>query len=178
MKKRLFRVAILTVNLTALFSMTVYAAEPSAPHPSSLNPTDRAFILKAEQDNLAELQTIKLAQKKSKNTAVQTTIQQYWADHTQASNQLKQLLPQLGLTVPTTLDAKHQATYHKLAVLSGKQFDKAFAKAQAQDHQQDVAAFKHELAQAKNPQVKQYAETMLPVLQKHLLAAKSLESKV
>ena len=46
-----------------------------------------------------------------------------------------------------------------------------------QEHRKDVGEFKREQQSAKNPEIKQYVDQTLPVLQQHLQMAEKLSSK-
>ena len=75
-------------------------------------------------------------------------------DHSKANDQLKQLASQKGVSLPTSLDAKDQATKDRLSKLQGAAFDKAYMKDMVMDHKKDVAEFKHESMAAKTPDLK------------------------
>src|SRR5579885_1631540 len=49
-------------------------------------------------------------------------------DHTKANDQLKQIATSKGITLPTSLNAKDQATYDRLSKLNGAEFDAAYMK--------------------------------------------------
>ena len=63
----------------------------------------------------------------------------------------------------------------KLKGLSGRDFDKEFARVMVEDHQKDIAEFKKE-ADGGHGAVQQLAAQTLPTLEKHLQMAKSLSS--
>jgi putative membrane protein len=69
-----------------------------------------------------------------------------------------------------------KATYAKLKMLSGATFDRSLAKSMVKNHQDDIKEYKKE--SSKRDAAGQLAKETLPVLQKHLRAAQSLEKQV
>jgi putative membrane protein len=59
--------------------------------------------------------------------------------------------------------------------LKGAAFDKKYIQEMVAGHTKALAMYKKEAADAKDPAIKSYAETAVPVLEKHLAAAKELE---
>jgi putative membrane protein len=99
-------------------------------------------------------------------------------DHGKASDELKQLAQQKGLTLPADLDPKHKALRDRLAKLNGADFDKAYASEMVKDHRKDVADFKRQANAAKDPDLKSWAGKTLPTLEEHLKQAQDMEGQV
>jgi len=135
---------------------------------------DKKFVKDAAIGGMAEVELGKLAAEKGSSEAVKQFGQKMVDDHTKANDQLKQLASKEGITIPDTLDSKHQSRVDKLAKLSGPKFDKAYVKDAVKDHEKDVSEFKNEAQYGSDPNVKQFASSTLPVLQEHLTAAKDL----
>jgi len=74
------------------------------------------------------------------------------------------------LTAPSP---KQKADYDKMAKAQGAAFDKAFAEHMVMDHKKDISDYKR--AANKNDEAGQYAKESLPVLEKHLQTAESLQ---
>jgi putative membrane protein len=144
----------------------------------NISAADRAFVRKAAQGGLAEVQLGQLATEKASSPEVKQFGQRMVDDHSKANDELKQLAQQKGITVPDKLDAKDAATKARLEKLSGKQFDRAYMKDMVMDHTKDVTEFKHESRMAKDPQVKEFASQTTPTLEDHLKEAKSIAPKV
>jgi putative membrane protein len=144
---------------------------------SNLSKADQQFMVKAAQGGMAEVQMAQLAAQNSSSDAIKDYAQRMIQDHTQANNQLMALAAQKGVTLPTTLDSKQQATYDKLSKLTGANFDKAYIKAAGINaHTQQAALFQHEAQKGQDPDVKAFAAQVLPIVQDHLQMAKSLQS--
>jgi len=64
--------------------------------------------------------------------------------------------------------------YDHLSKMNGAQFDKAFAQGMVKDHKEDIAKYQKE-AKGKGA-LAGFAQQTLPVLQKHLQTAQSLQN--
>ena len=155
--------------------MSLGAAAQASSSGSQLSASDKAFMDKAAQGGMAEIELGQLATQKGRSEQVKQFGQKMVDDHTKANDQLKQVASQEGVTLPTGLDAKDEATKDKLSKLSGTQFDKAYMKDMVNDHKEDVAEFQKEAQNGKDPAVKNFAQQTLPVLQEHLQMAQQDE---
>ncbi len=135
--------------------------------------SDKQFIRKAAEDDVAEVQVAQLAQQKASDNNLKQMAQHLMSDHQQNEQQLKQIAQQQGVTWPTQPDKRDKAKYDRLSKLNGQQFDKAFIREQVKDHKKDVAIFQRESQDAKDQTVKQYASQTLPTLQQHLQMVES-----
>jgi len=81
----------------------------------------------------------------------------------------------VDISVPASLDSKHQSRVDKLSKLSGGEFDRAYIKDQLKDQQQDVRDFQQAAEYGSNPAVKTFASKTLPMLQEHLSLVKDLD---
>ena len=97
-------------------------------------------------------------------------------DHTNDFSQLNATAQQANLTVPTAIDAQNDKTLIKpMEKLKGAAFDHRYVQAMVTGHTKAIAVYKKEAQAAQNPALKSYAEQALPVLEKHLDGAKTLE---
>jgi putative membrane protein len=149
-------------------------AQGAQPMPTTLSSADRRFVDMAAQSGLAEVQVAQLADTKSDNAAVKQFADRMVTDHSKANAQLMQIAAGLGVTPPTGPDASDAAAMQKLQGLTGAQFDRMYIRAQVQDHVKAVALFRTEAKGGQNPQLKQFAQQTLPILQDHLQMARAL----
>lgn len=133
----------------------------------------QAFIVKAIEGNLAEVQMGALAQQKGTSDGVKSFGQMLQQDHTAANQQASAAAAAVGVTPPTEPNKKQKADYAKMSKLSGAAFDSAFAKHMADDHKKEIGVYQKQ-AKRQDGQVSQYAAGALPTLQKHLETAQSL----
>ena len=140
---------------------------------SAADKASQKFITEAIQANLAEIQVGKLAQQKGQSEDVKSFGQMLVSDHSDANQKAMQVANELGVTPPNEPNAKQKATYDRLSKLTGAAFDRQFAKGMVADHKKDIKAFEKE--SKKNDAAGQFAQQTLPVLQKHLQTAESLQ---
>jgi putative membrane protein len=139
---------------------------------------DKNFMNKAAQGGLAEVQLGQLAQQNASSSAVKQFGEKMVSDHTQANQQLMSVAQQKGVTPPSDLDTHDKNTKDRLSKLQGAEFDKAYMQNMVKDHEKDVAEFKKEAQNGKDPDVKAFAQKTLPTLEQHLQMARSVASQV
>jgi putative membrane protein len=166
-----------TTFCTFLACWAVLAHQESS-HSSRRNVVDEAFARKAAQGGMAEVRLGELAEEKASADVVKRFGKRMVEDHTKANDELKQAASKEGITLPTDLDPKDQATYDSLAKLSGGAFDRAYARDMVRDHQQDITEFRKEANTGKRDTIKTFAAEALPTLQDHLKEARQIEQKV
>jgi putative membrane protein len=142
-----------------------------------LNREDQRFVKEAGAGGLAEVDLSKIAQK-SGNPEVKNFADHMVQDHSKANQELVTIASSLGIDVPKALDAEHQRLSQKLAGLHGKALDEEYMRAMVEDHNKAVMLFQAEDRPDQNPELKQFAQKTLPILQTHQKMAQELSRKV
>ena len=163
-------VACLAAALLA--SVTLGAQSP----PSAKG--DQAFADKAAVAGMAEVELGKMATQQGSNAKVKSFGQTMVTDHTKSGDELKSIAKAKNITLPTTLDATHQATRDKLAKLSGAEFDRAYMDAMVMGHQTVASEMTTEANGGTDPQLKAFAAKTLPTVQMHLKMAQDIQKEV
>jgi putative membrane protein len=99
-------------------------------------------------------------------------------DHNDALQKLVDLMKKNGIPQPKGLPEERSEAVKKMQGLSGAAFDREFVNMMVTDHQKAVDAFRHAAATAQNVDVRDYAKSMLPTLEKHLKDAQDLQHKI
>src|SRR2546421_2399819 len=144
---------------------------------SGLASSDRKFVMDAGMGGMEEVEMGRVAVQNGASAEVKQFGQRMIDDHTKAGEQLKQVAAQKGITLPTALDAKHQAEVAKLSKLTGAEFDRAYMSMMVKDHKQDLKEFQDEANRGHDADVKGFASTTLPTLQEHLRMAEDVNSR-
>jgi len=165
----------LCIAITGLLVSIAGAQQNTA---NRMTSADNSFVTKAAQGGMAEVQLGNLAQQKASNPQVKEFGQRMVTDHTKANDELKSLVASKGITLPTSLDSKDQATMDRLSKLNGAAFDRAYMEDMVKDHKEDVSEFKREADHGSDPDVKAFASKTLPVLQEHLQLAETTVNQV
>jgi putative membrane protein len=129
---------------------------------------DIRFAKEAAMINMAEVKLGGLAVDRGSSAFVKKFGQMMQHDHTAAQNELKQLAADNKITLPTKLDAKHQAVYNKLARLKGAAFDRAYKAEMMKGHKEALNKFRLEAKNGQDAEIKAYAARNAPIVQTHL----------
>ncbi len=140
--------------------------------------SDKHFLVKAAEGGMTEVELGQIAQKNGSSPEVKEFGARMVTDHSKADGELKSLAQQKGVTIPTKLDAKHQAMVDHLTKLKGEDFDRAYVKDMTEDHQKDVAEFQKASTSAKDPDVQAFATKTLTVVKEHLVDVQNLQTKL
>jgi putative membrane protein len=167
---------------TSPSQQTTPGSQPGmAPMDQTTNPdtqmTDKAFVRKALQGGMAEVQLGQLALQKSSNDDVKQFAQKMVDDHTKLGDEMKQVAQQLSVKVPDSPSGKDKSTMSKMQALNGDEFDKAYIKDMVKDHQQDEKDFKTEANNTTNPALKQVASQGAQVISEHLQMIEQIAQK-
>jgi putative membrane protein len=147
-------------------------------HGSGRMTSDMKFAMAAAVGGMEEVQLGQIAAQKGASDEVRQFGQHMVDDHTKANQDLMQVASSKSLTLPTALDAKHQADVQKLSAMSGDAFDREYVKMMVKDHKKDVAEFQKESMHGSDADVKSFATRTLPTLQEHLQMIQRINDKM
>ena len=138
--------------------------------------TDQQFVDFAAQTDMVEANLGQLAGNVGESQQVKDYGQMLTTDHTNDYQQLSNAAKQANLNVPNAIDTEHnKKMIDPFQKLKGAAFDRKYAHEMVSGHEQAIQIYKKEAEGAQNDAIKTYAQTALPVLEKHLSAAKDLE---
>ncbi len=129
---------------------------------------DKAFVRKALEGGMAEVQLGQLAADKGSSDDVKQFGQTMVTDHTKLGDQMKVVAQQMGVTPPASVSKKDKELMTKLQGLSGTEFDNAYIVAMVKDHKKDADEFKSEAQQTQNPALQQVTQQGEQVIDRHL----------
>jgi putative membrane protein len=153
------------------------ASNPNSSTSANANP-DQDFINKAAQGNRAEIELGQLVAGKSKDPSVKQFAQMMVKDHTDALSKLQLVAQSKNLTLPDSMPDDAKDLESRLSKEQGKQLNKDYMAGMVEDHQKDVQEFQDATQTLKDPEIKQWATSTLPTLEKHLSKAKQIDAKV
>ena len=156
-----------------ILSLAITVALTSFHYPFKIE-ADKAFMIKATQGNLGEVDAAKLALQQSTSDSVKAFAQMMIDDHTSAQTELAAIAKNENVPLPDSTDDAHRMFKQRLMQVSGKTFDSAYMQAQVQDHVKTIAMFQAEAKNGLDAQTKAYANKLLPKLQMHLQHAQSV----
>jgi putative membrane protein len=145
---------------------------------SSADTGDNKFALEAASGGLTEVALGKLASQKAVSSKVKDFGQMMVTDHSQANDKLMAIAKSKNINLPATPNADDQKTIDELSKKSGADFDKAYVDDMVSDHKKDISKFKDASKNCKDANLKSFATTTLPTLQKHLDAINAIKSSM
>ena len=152
----------------ALMAVGLLLSIPCAKAETTVSMADTRFILAAAQGGMTEVELGELAATNGMRDDVKNFGHMMVKDHTAINDDLKALAAQKGVTLPDSLDAKHQAMVDKLTALTGSEFDDAYIAGMIKAHQKDAKAFKAETAATQDADIKSFLDKSIPVVEAHL----------
>jgi putative membrane protein len=174
MKKSFF---VLTV-VACLAAFNFASSPAAAAEKSTVSTADTAFVMKAAQGGMTEVQLGQLAADKGTSQDVKDFGSKMVTDHGKANDELKSISSSKGITVPDKLDTKHQAMVDKLNGMSGAAFDKAYVHAMVAAHKKDDALFTKEASSGQDADVKAFAAKIDETVKMHLSMIQDIQSKM
>ena len=135
---------------------------------------DKAFVSKALQGGLTEVQLGQLTLQKSENPQVKEFAQKMIDDHTRLGEQMKPVAKQLNVSIPDQPSKKDRKLISQMQSLSGTAYDQAYVKDMVKDHKQDLSDFQAEASNGSDPTVKDAATQGSKVIAQHLQMAQQL----
>jgi putative membrane protein len=135
------------------------------------------YLAQAASSDMFEIQSGQLAQQMSQNPAVQSFASMIITDHTQSTQMLTSAAAAARVAAPPpTLLPPQQAMLDQLrSAGSGAAFDQAFQQIQIQAHQQALMLHQNYAQSGDVPQLRTTAGQIIPVVQRHLAMAQSLQ---
>ena len=139
-----------------------------------LDRKDRKFIESAAEGGMSEVQMGQLAQGKATDPNVKSFAGMLVDQHTASNNELTKLANEKGVELPAAPKHSQRRDIEKMGKKSGSTFDRDYVRYEVKDHKKDIKEFEKAARDAKDPDVKAWAEKTLPTLREHLAAAEKL----
>lgn len=135
---------------------------------------DTAFYRALAEGGMSEVDLAKLAEQKTEDPKIKDFAAMMVQDHSAANEKLAALAASKRVPVPRTLGTSQMGTKSRLESLQGESFDKSYIKSQVKAHEDTVALLEKEISSGQDPDARTFAESVLPTVQHHLEAARSL----
>jgi putative membrane protein len=171
---------IMRLSIVCCFAAALFGSGGLRAQNKSSDTTARYFIIQASIGNLLEIALGRLAAQQAVDPEVKAFAGRMIADHTQAQAQLMGLVKSRGFQIPeSALDPPVEDPM--LKNLRGKDFDRVYVHMMASSHGQTVQLFESYAITGADPEVKAFAQKVLPVIKEHLASitgiAKNLDSE-
>lgn len=161
-------------RLTTLLSVVLFTATTLIAVPAHAK-SDEAFMKDAAHAGAAEIEASKLAQTKAKSADVKAFADSMITDHTRVAEELKALAAKKNVKLPEGPSVKQKAELKLIDAGDNDKFDERYAKHFGVNaHKDTIKLFEDAANNAKDPEVKAWAEKTLPGLKHHLEMAQAL----
>lgn len=130
----------------------------------------KTYVEQASMSDLFEIQSSRLALKKTKDQHISSFAKMMIRDHGQSTAKLKSTVAHehLALKLPTTLDAEHEKMLSELKSASGKTFDSDYVKMQQEGHQKALQLHQSYAQSGDDASLKAFADNTSKIVQEHL----------
>lgn len=131
------------------------------------------FVEEVSAKGVAEIESAKLALKKSTSTDIQSFAQKMITDHSAANAELASIAGRKNLEVSDEVEILNKAKKYILKQRDGESFDEAYANNQVNAHETTIELFQRAAA-SEDADIAAFANKHLPTLQHHLKMANEL----
>jgi putative membrane protein len=129
---------------------------------------DANFLVEAAAINLEEIKLGELALQKGMMDDTKELGKMMVKEHTAAMKDLKKLADSKSITIPEVLTEDGQDAYDDLNEETGKDFDKEYCSMMVRGHKSAIRKFENASSNAEDPDIRNWATSMLPALRAHL----------
>jgi len=140
---------------------------------------EQRFMKSMGEANLAEVETGKLAETRGQEQKVKEFGAMMVRDHTRSLQQLQTLATRKGVELPGSPGPRHAKAAKAVKALAesrGEDFDRRYSIMAAADHKDTLALLKKVQGSAKDEDLRNLANEMIPVVAGHLAEAQKLLS--
>jgi len=136
---------------------------------------DKAFLKQAAEINLTEIALGKAAEHSS-DPNIKKMAAMIVKDHSEANRNLERLAASKGVTLPTEPSLMDRHSISSMEKEQGDKFNKEFLAFNLKGHEKAISLFEKESVRTQDPDIKAWAQKMVPALKEHLAIAQKPES--
>ena len=152
--------------VASLASANALAQADAGAAPSAVD--DSLFAAAAAESGTTEVAMSRIGLEKAGDPELKRFSQMMIQEHEPLNAELAQLAAAKGIALPSQVGPCPRFKLQSLAGLSGDEFDKCYAEAQAVAHKDALAIFQAEAERGRDADVKALAAKALPKIKRHL----------
>lgn len=142
---------------------------------NKLSRADRNFVEDALKGGLYEEAAARIGVERASTPSVKAFAEMLASQHGAANAELRQLASTWNVDIPDKLPLMKRRAVDKLRDAKDEDFEQEFIKqVGVDDHRDDIKRFEEAAREAKDPNIRAWAEKTLPTLREHLAAARDL----
>ncbi len=135
---------------------------------STNNSKEAAFLIKAAELSLREIELAKLAQSNGGSVNIKEMAKRVQEDHVEFLKEIRKLAELRSISIPDELPVTTSETTRKLIGKEGNNFNNEYCDLMLEGQKEAIAIYKSASERLKDPAVKNWAGKALPVLRDHL----------
>ena len=139
---------------------------------------ERRFMEQAARHGRAEIELGNLAQTKAASDRVKEYARRMVQDHSKFNEQLKRIAAEERVTLPGSVERNHERLLGDLQNTSGADFDRRFITEMLKVHEKDLKDYRTAAREARDPELKAFAEKAAQAIQEHLAHARQIAETV
>ncbi len=136
-----------------------------------------SFIVRVANSGMAETAITSAAQGKAVYEDVKSFAGMLYHDHSALNQQVKDIAARKNIVLPAAMTEDKQKEVYGLLKNTGKNYDKEFIKAMIKNHEAGIDMFQKAVLDAKDADIRAFADKTIPTLRAHLDSAKALQKK-
>lgn len=140
-----------------------------------VNNTDMKFFTDTAQDGMLEVKLAQMALQQATKPEVRQMAQKLLDEHQSGNKELMALATEKNVSLPPALDSHAQSAVDDLKNESGPDFDKKYCEQLVDGHKDMVDLLEKTSKDSADPDVRAFAQRMLPTMQQHLAMAQGME---
>jgi putative membrane protein len=178
MDMRFLPFAIATAFATMLVPAMAQMPQAVEVAPGHLPAADVDFILGANTSNITQIAMGHAAASKAANPGIHSLADRIVSSHTKADQALQLLASQKHVDLPRSTDVDDHAELADLhARARGGDFDAQYVQNVIDDHDRMIAAYEAAAHESVDPDIRRYADIMLPALRENRDQATAMVNK-
>ncbi|MCX6968150.1 MAG: DUF4142 domain-containing protein [Verrucomicrobia bacterium] len=134
---------------------------------------DQEFLKQAAEINLTEISLGQTAERMSSDPNIKKMAGMLVKDHTEANRNLERLAASKGVKLPTEPSMSDRHSLSAIEKEQGDKFNKEFLSFNMKGHEKAISLFEKEAARTQDPDIKAWAQKMVPALKEHLAMSQS-----
>ena len=162
-------------NMNTAGDTTNTLGNTPAVNTTPLNREDSLFVMDAAIGGLMEVEAGNIAQQNASSQRVKDFGAMMVADHGRANSELKSLVG-TRVMLPDSLPAVKRKHIDQMRKMTGKAFDNHYLNMMVDDHKKDIDKFKKQSQSGGDAQLKNWATSTLPTLQKHYDSVQAIKN--
>jgi putative membrane protein len=142
--------------------------------------SSRGFVRAAAMSDMYEIAAARIALQRTQDEDVRRFAHMMIRDHSQSTMKLKRALAisNFNVPLPATFDDRHQSLIDDLRGVRGRDFDNRYADQQINAHEEAKTLLRGYAQNGDNPALRHFAGDILPTVQMHLTAARTLQNEI